>query len=90
MDFLRVADDARDRHKAAKAPAGASSKSHGSANHVEERIGAISGLLNDIATGQAYAANGYASASSDDSRASSREGSRRLPSPSPSRSPSPS
>ena len=59
--FLRGADKARDRQKAARAPAGASSRSHGSANHVEKRIGAISGLLSDIATGQAHATDDDAS-----------------------------
>ena len=88
MQFLRVADEARDRRKAAKVPAAAGSGSIGVANMVDDRVGTITGLLNEMATGQAFAADGYASASSADSRPSSRSR-RRSPPPSLSRSPSP-
>ena len=51
MGYLRVADEARDRRKASKVPAAAGGHNPGIASQVDDRIGAISGLLNDIATG---------------------------------------
>ena len=51
MEFLRIADEARDRRKASKVPA-AGGHNLGAANQVEERIGAISGLLNDMRRGR--------------------------------------
>ena len=54
MGYLRVADEARDRRKASKVPAAAGGHTPGIANlgsQMDDRIGAISSLLNDIATG---------------------------------------
>ena len=59
--FLRGANDARNRGKTAGATAGAFSRSHGSANHVDRRIGTIYAILDGITTVQARATDGGAS-----------------------------
>ena len=68
--FLRGA-----RQKATRATAGAGNGSHGSANHVERRIGAIYNILNDIATAQARATDENAGETMESSLATRRDGS---------------
>ena len=68
--FLRSA-----RQKTTRATARAGSRSHGSANHVERRVGAIYSLLDDIATGQARATDDDARETMENSLATRRDGS---------------